>query len=104
MRLFGKKIINASTPKEASNIGRDRQYKIKSDWNEIKKKVMYNAVYEKFKAHPDIAQKLLNTGCEEIIEETVKENYWGCGPNRDGENNYGKILCQVRKELQIKKE
>ena len=35
----------------------------------------------------------------EIVEATVKENYWGCGLNNDGQNNYGKILVRVRKQL-----
>lgn len=43
--------------------------------------------------------KILDTGDEEIVEETVKENYWGCGPNKDGQNNYGKILVKVREKL-----
>jgi len=60
---------------------------------------MFDAVYYKFKQNPDIKKKLLETGNEEIVEETVKENYWGCGPNHDGENNYGKILCKVREQL-----
>ena len=94
-----QKIINASTPKEASNIGRDRNNKLRDNWCMIKKDIMYEAVLYKFKAHDDIKQKLLATGNEEIIEETTKENYWGCGPNYDGENNYGKILCRVREQL-----
>ena len=60
---------------------------------------MYEAVLYKFMAHEDLKEKLLATGNEEIIEETTKENYWGCGPNYDGENNYGKILCKVREQL-----
>lgn len=94
-----KLIIDAPTPKIASNIGRDRQYKIKENWEEIKQNVMYDAVFYKFKANPDILEKLLQTGDEEIVEETVKENYWGCGPLKDGQNNYGKILVKVREDL-----
>lgn len=93
------KVINASTPKEASNIGRDINNKKRDDWKIIKKDIMFDAVYFKFKQNQDIMKKLLDTGNEEIIEETVKENYWGCGPNHDGENNYGKILCKVREKL-----
>lgn len=92
-------IINAETPKIASTIGRDKQFKLREDWEEVKQKIMFDAVYYKFKAHPDICKKLLETGNEEIIEETVKENYWGCGPNKDGQNNYGKILIKVREVL-----
>ena len=80
-----KKILNAETPKEASTIGRDRNNKKIENWKQIKKDIMFDAVYYKFKQNKDIMKKLLDTGNEEIIEETVKENYWGCGPNKDGE-------------------
>ena len=90
----------APTPKEASTIGRDRNLPLRSDWEEVKEKVMYDAVLLKFKSHRDIALKLINTGNECIIEETVKESFWGCGPYKDGKNVFGKILCLVRKELE----
>lgn len=97
--LVKEKIINAPTPKIASQIGRSKEYKLRNDWDNIKNKVMYEAVLAKFMAHPDIAKKLIETGDEDIIEATEKENYWGCGPNKNGKNIYGKILCQVRTEL-----
>lgn len=94
-----RKIENAETPKIASNIGRDRSLKIRSDWEEVKQRVMFEAVYYKFKQNRYILKKLLATGDAEIVEATVKENYWGCGPNNDGQNNYGKILVRVREKL-----
>ncbi len=93
------KIANAKTPKIASTIGRDRNLNLRSDWEEIKQNIMYDAVYFKFKQNKDILRKLLDTGNAELVEATVKENYWGCGPNNDGQNNYGKILVRVRKQL-----
>ena len=92
-------IQNAETPKIASVIGRDRNLKLRSDWEEVKQDVMFDAVYYKFKQNKDILQKLLDTGNATIVEATVKENYWGCGPNNDGQNNYGKILIKVREKL-----
>lgn len=93
------KIIDAETPKIASEIGRDRKYAIKENWEEIKIDIMFDAVLAKFMAHPNLAKKLLDTGDEEIIEETTKEDFWGCGPKKNGKNMYGKILCKVRDEL-----
>ena len=93
------KIANAKTPKIASTIGRDRNLNLRSDWEEIKQNIMYDAVYFKFKQNEDILRKLLDTGNAKLVEATVKENYWGCGPNNDGQNNYGKILVRVRKQL-----
>ena len=94
-----KRIEKAETPKIASNIGRDRNLKIRSDWEEIKQDVMFDAVYYKFKQNKDILQKLLETRDAKIVEATVKENYWGCGPDNDGQNNYGKIVEKVRAKL-----
>lgn len=93
------KIINAKTPKEASTIGRDRNNKLINHWHLIKCDVMYEAVIYKFIANNKIRELLINTGHEEIIEETVKEDFWGCGINKKGKNNYGKILCLVREKL-----
>lgn len=92
-------IIMAETPKMASIIGRNKKYKLRKGWDEIKVEIMYEAVLEKFLAHPDLAKKLINTGNEEIVEATTKEDFWGCGPNKTGENNYGRILCKVREKL-----
>lgn len=94
-----EKIINAETPKIASNIGRDRSLPLRPDWEEVKIGVVYEAVYYKFKQNKDIQDKLLKTGDALIVEATVKENYWGCGPNNDGTNHYGKILVIVRETL-----
>lgn len=95
-------IINADTPKEASRIGRNPKYKLREDWEEVKSEIMYEAVLAKFLSHKDLAEKLIETGNEEIVEETIKENYWGCGPNKDGLNMYGKILCKVREQLKVR--
>lgn len=93
------KIINAKTPKEASTIGRDRNNKLKSDWNKIKLNVMEDGLYYKYIQNDDICKKLLATGNKEIVEATVKENYWGCGPDGMGQNNFGKLLMKVRDRI-----
>ena len=92
-------IQNAETPKIASTIGRDRNLKLRSDWEEVKQDVMFDAVYYKFKQNKDILQKLLDTGNAPIDEAPDKENCWGSGPNNDGQTNYGKLLIKVREKL-----
>ena len=97
-----EKIINSDTPKEASTIGRDRKNKRIDNFKDKKLGIMYEGVLEKFRQNSDIRAKLIETRNEEIREMTTKENYWGVGPNLDGENHIGKILMKVRK--QVKKE
>lgn len=94
-----EKIRNASTPKIASMIGRDRNNKLRENWRNIKRDIMLEGVLAKFRAHPDILKKLLNTGDEEIIENTDIDYYWGCGENKTGRNEFGKILVKARSIL-----
>ena len=91
-----EKIRNASTPKIASMIGRDRNNKLRENWRNIKRDVMLEGVLAKFRAHPNILRKLLDTGEEEIIENTDIDYYWGCGENKTGRNEFGKILVKAR--------
>ena len=97
-----ERIIKAETPKEASNIGRDRNNKRIDNFKSIKNKVMYKGILEKFRQNRDIAYKLIETRNSLIGEATIDEYYWGLGKDKSGKNNIGKILVKVRK--QIKKE
>ena len=92
-------IINCETPKEASNIGRDRNLKRIDNFKDIKLNVMYEGLYLKFSQNKDIRSKLIETGNKLIREMTVKESYWGIGPNLDGDNHIGHLLAKVREQV-----
>lgn len=94
-----EKIRNAKTPMHAAQLGRSRDFTLRGDWEEHKVAIMKAAVYEKFMNHPDIAEVLLSTGDEEIIENSPGDSYWGCGSEGDGKNMLGKVLAEVRAEL-----
>jgi N-glycosidase YbiA len=63
---------------------------------------MYRAVWQKFSQHLDIQQILLNTLDAEIIEDSPVDYFWGCGIDRTGINQLGRILMQVRADLKGK--
>ena len=94
-----EKIRQAPTPEDAAALGRDRSRVIRSDWDQAKCQVMYEAVKTKFSKHPKIKAVLLDTGREDIIEDSPTDYYWGCGEDKSGENHLGKILMRVREEL-----
>lgn len=76
---------------------------MRENWEDIKLGRMNQIVRDKFFRNPDIAQMLVNTGDQQIVEgNTWEDRYWGvCPPGSDnGENNLGKILMDVRAELQ----
>lgn len=95
-------VIQASTPKIAANIGRDRKRPLRRDWESVKDDIMRRAVLAKFEAHADIRQILLDTGDEPIIENAPSDYYWGCGADGTGKNRLGEILMDVRDTLRKK--
>ena len=76
-----------------------RRIRLRSDWEKIKYIKMYSVCYAKFTQNPDLKEKLLQTG-NEILEEGNDwgDKIWGT-VNGEGENNLGKILMEIRKEL-----
>ena len=90
------KIINSETPKEASNIGRDRNNIRIDNFKDIKDKIMFEGCLEKFRQNKDIRSKLIETRNKDIREMTINEYYWGIGDNLTGKNTIGKILMKVR--------
>ena len=89
----------AKSPKAAAEMGRERQYPLRPDWEQAKDDIMRVAVRAKFNQHAGLGKLLLSTGDEELVEATSSDYYWGCGTNGGGKNMLGKILMEVRAEL-----
>lgn len=92
-------IRGVQTPMEAAQIGRDRTLTLRSDWEQVKQQVMRQGVLTKFLSHSDIQEILLNTDEELIVEDSPTDYYWGCGQDKTGQNQLGKILMSVRQEI-----
>jgi ribA/ribD-fused uncharacterized protein len=89
----------APSPKAAARMGRDRSRPLRTDWEAIKDDVMRRAVLRKFERHAALRAVLLDTGNEEIIENSPIDPYWGCGADGLGHNMLGKILMETRTVL-----
>lgn len=96
---YESKIRKASNPMQAAKLGRSRRVKIRRDWDRVKDSIMYEAVKAKFTQYPELKELLLSTADAKIIEHTENDDYWGDGGNGKGKNKLGKILMQVRNEL-----
>lgn len=81
---------------EAKRLG--QKIEIRSDWDEIKYRVMEQVVYAKFAQNPTLAQDLLDTANKPLKEgNTWGDVYWGINLRTgEGENNLGKILMDLR--------
>jgi ribA/ribD-fused uncharacterized protein len=69
------------------------------DWDAIKADVMREVLRAKVRQHEYVRRKLLETGDRELIENSWRDDVWGWGPNRDGQNLLGKLWMEVRAEL-----
>lgn len=74
---------------------------MRSDWDSIRKDIMYEIVKQKFIQNPDLKNKLLATGDAYLIEGNYwHDTYWGVNSKTgEGENHLGRILMKVREEL-----
>ena len=90
----------APAPMTAKTLGNDRAYPLRPEWEAVKDDIMRDAVRAKFTQHDDIRTVLLGTGDEELIEAAPNDYYWGCGQDGTGKNMLGRILMEIRGELQ----
>lgn len=91
-------IWKATTPREARDLG--QKVTMHGSWDQIKIEVMYQCVLAKFTQHKDLREQLKATGNEELVEASKIDYFWGCGDDDTGENNLGKVLMRVRKQMQ----
>lgn len=100
-KIEKRAIAAAPTPGKSKRMGRNVQ--LRPDWEVIKDQVMLDALRLKF-AVPEMREKLLATGDEELVEGTWwHDKTWGvcyC-PECEGrgENRLGKLLMKVREEI-----
>lgn len=101
-KAYRRRIRLAKTPMVAARLGRDRGRKLRRDWESVKVDVMRKAVRAKFEQHEDLRALLLSTSDAKIVEHTENDAYWGDGGDGSGKNMLGRILMEVRAELQLR--
>lgn len=71
------------------------------DWDDIKKDVMYEVVFDKFSRNEDLKQRLIDTKNKHLQETNHwYDVYWGVDyKTGNGKNTLGIILMDVRSKL-----
>lgn len=93
-----EKVRRAQTPKEARSIGQSREHRIRSDWDEVREKVMLRALLLKFR-HTDARALFLSTGDRALVEASPFDYFWACGQDGSGQNRLGHLLVKVREHM-----
>lgn len=86
---------------EAQKIRFKYEDKIKMRPNEMLE-LMENILRCKIEQNPYVKKKLLETKDYIIIEDSPKDDFWGWGINRKGENHLGKLWTKLREEYKNK--
>jgi ribA/ribD-fused uncharacterized protein len=89
----------APTPQQARKLGRKRHKSFRSDWKQVRETVMTRGVYTRCRTYLELAEELLATGDQKIVENSNFDYFWGCGRDRRGDNAYGRVLMNVRAKL-----
>lgn len=107
---IANKIMVTNDVSVIKSLGRSVSNYNESIWNNIRERVVYDALLAKFSQNEDLKRLLLDTGDSILVECAVKDSIWGIGlsmtnPNRydkskwKGKNLLGKALMKVREKL-----
>lgn len=93
------KIIRAKSAHDSLKIAHEYKDQYVPNWDSVKVGVMTDICREKLRQHPYIMKKLLQTDGRTIIEDSWRDDFWGWGPNKNGQNHLGKIWMKLRDEI-----
>jgi ribA/ribD-fused uncharacterized protein len=94
-----QRIINAGTPGLAAEIGKDRAYTLRGDWDEVKEHIMFDCLVAKYTQHPLLLYTLMKTQYTMLVEHTRRDTLWSSGDGFCGQNRLGVLLMQLRELL-----
>jgi ribA/ribD-fused uncharacterized protein len=96
---IARRVFNARSAHEAFKIAQENKQFQVANWDAAKVRIMKRVLHQKAAQHEYVRRKLLATGTRELVENSWRDDFWGWGPNRDGQNMLGKLWMQVRFEL-----
>lgn len=97
--IVRRNIRHAISAHEAFKVAERNKKLRRPDWYEVKSEVMIGLLRAKVQQHEYVRRKLLETGDRELIEDSWRDDYWGWGPDRQGQNVLGRLWMRVREEL-----
>ena len=92
-------VLHAPSAHEAFQLGQRYKNRRREDWDLVKVDVMRRILRAKVEQHEYVRRKLLATGDRELVENSWRDDYWGWGENKDGQNQLGKLWMGLRAEL-----
>lgn len=92
-------IRTAPSAHEAFQIAQRNRHLYDPQWETKKFPRMKEGLWLKSLQHEYVRRKLLQTGDRILVENSWRDNVWGEGPNKDGQNRLGKMWMEIRTEM-----
>ena len=97
---YRRSIASTGTPEAIKKLKKSWFKSKRKDWKQVRTTVMTRGLYMQCQMYPEMAQALLQTEDKRLVENSLYDYFWGCGRDRRGENQYGKVLMNIRAKLQ----
>ena len=92
-------IRNARSPLQAKVLANETYKAAKDpDWGSKKVAVLEEILRAKLGQHPEAQEALRKSGCEDIVEDSPTDYFWGEGSDGSGQNMLGKLWMKLRDE------
>jgi ribA/ribD-fused uncharacterized protein len=91
-----REILYARSAHDAFKAAERHKHVRRADWDAVKVGIMRDILRAKVEQHEYVRRKLLATGDRTLIEDSWRDDFWGWGPNRDGQNMLGKLWMEIR--------
>jgi N-glycosidase YbiA len=96
---LAEKIFASRSASEVKLISDSNKDKVDPNFHKKKLAVMEEIIRAKAQQHPRVVEKLMMTQEKEIIENSPYDDFWGIGPDGNGQNHLGKLWMKLRDEL-----
>ena len=94
--IIAEKIFNATSPSEVKKISDTYKSETSPEFYDLKVALMEEILRAKVDQHDKVRNILKESGTKTIVENSPIDNFWGCGPDGNGENVLGKIWMKIR--------
>ena len=97
--LVQDSLLSARSSHDAFKIAERHKGVVRSDWKDVRVGIMRDILTAKANQHEYVRRKLLETGNRLLIENSWRDDFWGVGPNGNGQNQMGKLWMEVRASI-----
>lgn len=89
-------VRQAPTCEECYKLAWSFKASFREDWKDIRDEIMWEALVAKFTQNPTLLLQLRETAGKVLVENSLKDNHYGCGEEGLGLNILGKMLMVLR--------